>query len=400
MLSVEKAKQAVVENINLLSVENILIDNAYGQILAEDIYSPIALPPFNQSAMDGYAFIFNDYKSNLPIKIIAEVAAGDFFKETLKSGEAIRIFTGAPVPMGADCVVMQEKVMVKKDQLQVLDTGLKQHANIRLKGSQIEKAALALQKGTMITPGTIGFIAGMGITNISVIRKPKISLVVTGSELQKPGYLLNDGQIFESNSYTIISAIKSIGLSTESVLFVSDNEHEVNYSIEKSIGPCDVLLLSGGISVGDYDFVERALKKLEVETVFYKVKQKPGKPLFFGKYKSTIIFALPGNPAAVLTCFYEYVYPALKLMQGFTHSCLNEFSQFQLPITANYNKKSGISFFLKGKISGNKVIPLDGQESYILSSFAIADCLIYLPEESENIKSGELVEVHKLPGMF
>lgn len=398
MISVENAKQAVIKNTCLLPVENISIENAYGYVLAGDIYSPLALPPFNQSAMDGYAFIFDDFKSNLQIKIIAEVAAGDFFKETLKSGQAIRIFTGAPVPAGADCIVMQEKVSIEKGCLQIHDPAIKQHANIRPEGSQIEKGALALPEGTVLTAGAIGFIAGMGIASVEVSRKPVVNVIVTGTELQKPGNFLKDGQIYESNSYSLLAALKSIGISTGSVQSVSDNEEEVTAIISNSIDSCDVLLLSGGISVGDYDFVERALKTIGVETIFYKVKQKPGKPLFFGKYKKTLIFALPGNPAAVLCCFYEYVFPALQIMRGFDLAQLKGRSQIQLPIACNYSKKIGLSFFLKGKISDNSVMPLEGQESYILSSFAIADCLIYLPEEIENVAKGELVEVHKLPG--
>lgn len=398
MISVENAKLAVIENTRLLPVENIPIENAYGYVLAEGLYSPLSLPPFNQSAMDGYAFIFDDFKNNLPIKIIAEVAAGNFFKGSLKSGQAIRIFTGAPVPAGADCIVMQEKVTIEKDCLQIHDSTIKQHANIRPEGSQIKKGALALPKGTVLTAGAIGFIAGMGIASVNVTRKPVVNVIVTGTELQKPGNFLKGGQIYESNSYSILAALKSIGISTANVQSVPDNEEEVTTIISNSINSCDVLLLSGGISVGDYDFVESALKTIGVQTIFYKVKQKPGKPLFFGKYKNTLIFALPGNPAAVLCCFYEYVFPALQLMRGFDLSHLKGKSQIQLPIACNYSKKSGLSFFLKGKISDNSVIPLEGQESYILSSFAIADCLIYLPEETENVVKGELVEVHKLPG--
>lgn len=394
MLSVEKAKQVVIESVSVLSVENIPIEKAYGYILAEDIYSPLALPPFNQSAMDGYAFIFADLKNKLPLQIIAEVAAGDHYKETLRSGQAIRIFTGAPVPMGADCIVMQEKVRVEKDQLQIFDTTLNHYSNIRLKGSQIEKEELALSKGTMVSAATIGFIAGMGITSINVVRKPKVNVIVTGSELQKPGNPLQEGQIFESNSYSISAALNSMDLSAEKTESVPDNEVEVNAIIARSIESCDVLLLSGGISVGDYDFVERGLKNSNVEPIFYKIKQKPGKPLFFGKYKNTYVFALPGNPAAVLSCFYNYVYPALRKMQGFSTHFLKS---VKLPISTDYPKKSGLSNFLNSKMETNKIIPLEGQASYILRSYAIADSIIYLPEESENLKVGELVEVFLLP---
>lgn len=394
MLSVEKAKQAVIENVSLLSVENIPIEKAYGYVLAEDIYSPLALPPFNQSAMDGYAFIFDDLKNKLPLKIIAEVAAGAYYKDTLRSGQAIRIFTGASVPMGADCIVMQEKVRIEKDLLQILDTTLSQYSNIRPKGSQINKAELALATGTRITAAAVGFISGMGISTIAVIRKPKVNIIVTGSELQKPGNPLREGQIFESNSYSISAALNSMDLSAEKTESVSDNEAEVNAIIARSIETCDVLLLSGGISVGDYDFVERGLKNSTVEPIFYKVKQKPGKPLFFGKYKNTCVFALPGNPAAVLSCFYNYVYPALRKMQGFSSHFLKSVI---LPISTDYPKKSGLSNFLNAKMDNDKILPLEGQASYILRSYAIADSIIYLPEESENLKAGELVEVFLLP---
>lgn len=394
MLSVEKAKQAVLENVSELSVENSSIEKTYGSVLAENIYSPLALPPFNQSAMDGYAFIFEDLKNNVPIKIIAEVAAGSFFKETLKSGEAIRIFTGAAVPKGADCIVMQEKVIIENNYLQIIDTALSIHSNIRPKGSQIEKQELALPKGTKMTAAAIGFIAGMGITTLNVIRKPKVNVIVTGSELQKPGSQLKEGHIFESNSYSIIAALNSMNLFAENILSVSDNEDEVTALIARSIETCDVLLLSGGISVGDYDFVERGLKKLNVEPVFYKVKQKPGKPLFFGKHKNTLVFALPGNPAAVLSCFYNYVYPALRKIQGFSDYFLKS---IHLPLSTDYPKKSGLSNFLNAKIDNDKILPLEGQASYLLRSYAIADSLIYLPEESENLKAGQLVEVFLLP---
>lgn len=394
MISVNEAKQAVIDNSTLLSFECVPVEKAYDKALAEDIFSPLSLPPFNQSAMDGYAFIFDDLKNKKQIKIIGEVAAGDSYKNTLRPGEAIRIFTGAPVPIGADCIVMQEKTTVEKDHLQIFDTGLTKNTNIRQKGSQIEKGELALTKGTRITAAAMGFVTGMGITTVKVVRQPKVNVIVTGSELQKLGNPLKEGQIYESNSYSIIAALNSMQLFANSTESVSDNEEDVIRVIKKSIDSCDVLLLSGGISVGDYDFVESALKKLEVQTIFYKVKQKPGKPLFFGKYKNALIFALPGNPAAVLSCFYNYVYPALRKMQGYSQYFLKS---VKIPIATEYPKRSGLANFLNAQLNEESVCPLEGQASYILRSYAIADCIIYLPEESENVKKGNLVEVFLLP---
>lgn len=394
MISVEEAKSAILENSDLLTVQKLSIEKCFGYVLANDIFAPIHLPPFNQSAMDGYAFVFNDTFNNTPIEIIGEVAAGKEVSFRLNAGQAVRIFTGAKVPDGADCVVMQEKVLVNGTRLVINDKGLKVGSNIRETGSQINIGSLALKKGTVLTPGAVGYISGMGISSVSVFRKPRVSIIVTGSELQKPGNRLEDGQIYESNSFALLSALNSIFIEPIHIESVSDNESEVFKVIEKAIKDSDIVLLSGGISVGDYDFVGKSLGKMNVENIFYKIKQKPGKPLYFGKKEKVLIFALPGNPAAVLSCFYNYVYPSLRKIQGFSSFFLKS---LKLPISSNYHKKSGLSNFLKSRIENNSVIPLEGQESYILSSFAVADSMIYLNEESENIEKGDLVEVFLLP---
>lgn len=394
MISVEEAKSKILKLSEQLSVEELSIEECNGYVLAKDIFAPIHLPPFNQSAMDGFAFVFNDLVSNTPINIVGEVAAGKEVSGVFKSGQAVRIFTGAKVPAGFDCVVMQEKVNILASQLVITDKELKVDSNIRLAGSQIEQGALALKMGTVLSPGAVGYLSGMGIRSVPVFRKPKVSVIVTGSELQKPGNELEGAQIFESNSYTLIAALNSIFIKPLSIESVEDNEVEISRIIENAICQSDVVLISGGISVGDYDFVGKTLEKLNVKNIFYKIKQKPGKPLFFGKKENVLIFALPGNPAAVLSCFYNYVYPSLRALQGFSTTFLKS---VLLPISCNYHKKKGLSNFLKSKTSTNEVIPLDGQESYILSSFALADSMIYLPEESENIKKNDLVEVFMLP---
>jgi len=397
MISVEKAKKLILKNANSLLISDVDIIDSLGSIIQENIISPINLPPFNQSAMDGYAILFSDYINKRKIKIEGEIPAGKSFRKKLISGQAVRIFTGAPVPIGSDTVIMQEKTKTENGFLIVDDPFLKKGANIRKTGSQIKKGAVALQKNTIITPGGIGYIAAMGITSVKIMPKPRITVIVTGSELKKPGNKLNDGQIYESNSFAIVAVLNSIGLKANNVFSIKDNEKEVFQTIKMAMNNSDLVLITGGISVGDYDFTGKSLLNLGVENIFYKIKQKPGKPLFFGKNKNTLVFGLPGNPAAVLSCFYEYVFPAIKLMQGFKNTFL---TKIHLPIATDYSKKKGLSLFLKGKISKNSVIPLEGQESFILSSFAIADCLIYLPEESESIKTGELVEVHLLPGIM
>ncbi|MCG3165351.1 MAG: Molybdopterin molybdenumtransferase [Bacteroidia bacterium] len=396
MISVEQAKDLIVENVKPLNSLLLPLSEAFGSVLSENVISPVDLPLFNQSAMDGYTFRFSDYTKKIRINIVGEVAAGDTLTKKLKSGEALRVFTGAMVPEGADTVVMQEKIKVLDDVLCIEDEQLKQGSNVRKKGEQIKKRKIALTKGSALTAGAIGYLAAMGITSVKVISKPKVAVITTGSELIEPGNKLKVGQIFESNSFALEAALHSVHITAVKSFSASDNEQKIYNTLKRCIHNYDLVLITGGISVGDYDFVGKTLKKLGVKNIFYKIKQKPGKPLFFGKSGKTIVFALPGNPAAVLSCFYEYVFPAIQIMQGRKDPFLK---RVQLPITKDYAKKKGLSFFLKGKISGETVIPLEGQESFVLSSFAIADCLIYLPEEFENIKAGELVEVHLLPSM-
>lgn len=395
MISVGKAKKLIQKNSGALPLSDVKIADSLGCFLGEDILSPLNLPPFDQSAMDGYAIVFSDYTGKSKIKISGEIQAGKYYKGKLKAGQAVRIFTGAPLPMGADTVVMQEKISLADGYLIIDDALLKRGANIRKAGSQVKKGSIALPERTIITPGGIGYLAAMGITSVKVTPKPSVSVIVTGSELKKPGNSLSPGQIYESNSYAVEAALQSINLKVKNRFLVKDIQKEVYNTIRKAIKTSDIVLITGGISVGDYDFTGRSLEKFGVKNIFYKIKQKPGKPLFFGKHGKTLIFGLPGNPAAVLSCFYEYVYPAIRSIQGFKNIFL---PQIQLPISTDYPKKKGLSFFLKSKILNNSVIPLERQESFILSSFAIADSLIYLPEECENIKRGEMVEVHRLPG--
>ena len=394
MISVQRALKLIVANTTVLDSEFVDIGDSVGSILSDNILAPISLPPFDQSAMDGYAIQFSDYIFKKKIEVIGEVAAGDLFHGKIISGQAIRIFTGAPIPDGADTVVMQEKIAIEKGNLIIKDFALKRGNNIRKTGSQIKKDKIAFSKGMIITPGGVGYMAGLGISSVNVISKPRITIVVTGSELRRPGEALSKGKIYESNSCALSAALYSMGLKAGNIIFVNDDKIKTFNALKKAVKNSDMVVLTGGVSVGEYDFVGKAISQLRAENIFYKIKQKPGKPLFFAKYNKTLIFGMPGNPAATLSCFYEYVYPAIRIMCGHKDIYLKK---VLLPIAEHYSKKKGLSFFLKAKILDNTVIPLEGQESYILSSFALADSLIYLPEESESIKKGEIVEVHKLP---
>jgi molybdopterin molybdotransferase len=395
MITVEEAKAILLTTVFPLSGKiKIKVSNALGYALAEDIHATVNLPPFNQSNVDGYAVNFSSLQKNT-WNVIAEIKAGDNPTLKLKEGEAARIFTGAVVPEGSDVIIMQEKISKEKHTIHYAEgTALKKGEQIRIAGSQIKKGELALKKGTTLTPSTISFLSALGIAEILAFNKPNIKLIITGNELQLVGTVLETGKIYESNSAALQSAILAMGLSIEKVFFVKDNKKSLETAVAKALKNTDVLLLSGGISVGDYDFVKEVLQENNTETLFYKVAQKPGKPLFFGKNKNTSIFGLPGNPASALTCFYEYVYPALRKMQGRENISLNT---LQLPALKDISKKKGLAHFLKAKVKDNKVESLEGQESFIMKSFAEANAFIYLPLEKETIKAGEIVEVHLLP---
>jgi len=391
MITVQEAKNRVIENIHPLKMIILNVPDALTYYLAEDLVAPVSIPLFNQSAMDGYAFKFEDVYQ--PLVVVDEIPAGDTRMIATKNGEAVRIFTGSKVPDTCDTVVMQELVELIDGKLVIKDEGLKLSGNLRLKGNQVQKGSIALKKGTQINAGAVGFLSALGLTQIKVHQKPKVAIIATGSELIKPGKELLDGQIYESNTFMLEAALKGMHIQP-TIFVVKDNQQETEKIIKEALNNNDLLLLSGGISVGDYDFVERALDKNGVKLLFYKIKQKPGKPLYFGKTDKVTVFALPGNPAAALSCFYEYVSIAIKVIMG---SLQPELSKLTLPIDRTYYKKAGRANFLKGLTDFKTVTPLEGQSSDALQSFSLANCLIFISEETTTIEEGELVEVHLLP---
>lgn len=391
MISVKEAQEKIFSTVSSSETEVRKINDAFGFVLSKNLYSPLNLPPFDQSAMDGYAIIAKDVFAGNTIFVFGESAAGKSFLKSISGGQAIRIFTGAEIPRGADAVVMQEKVSLQNNFLTIGDENLKPGLNIRKRGSQIKKGALALKRGTTLTPAAIGFIASMGIKKVSVFKKPRISIIVTGNELQKAGTKLSKGNIFESNAVTIESVLTQSGIEKAKTYFARDDENQTMKIFLSALKNSDIILFTGGISVGDYDYVGTVLKKEKVKEIFYKVKQKPGKPLYFGTKNKKYIFGLPGNPASVLTCFYEYVLPAIKIFSGQENIFLRT---IRLPLTKDISKKRGLTHFLKAVTDFRTVNPLDGQESYIMRSYAKANCLIFFQEEKERFLEGEMVEVH------
>ena len=373
--------------------ETKIVREALGYVLSHDVRSSLNMPPFRQSAMDGYALCLHEDDN---YKIIGEVKAGDANNPVLKKGEAVRIFTGAPVPDSANAVIMQEKVTVQHKDLTLL-AKMSINQNIRALGEQVKQGEIALKKGTQITPAAIGFLSSLGIQEVSVVKKPSIAIVVTGNELAQVGDTLEYGQVYESNAIMLTTVLNGLGFTDNSSYKVADNYADTVALLKQVINKHDAVLISGGISVGDYDFVGRALQELNVTSHFYKVKQKPGKPLFFGTKNETLVFALPGNPGAALTCFYVYVYTALQRWAGnknFATTTTTAISQ------TPFVKKGDRAQFLKAIYTANKVQILDGQNSSMLHTFSLANALVFVAQDCETININDQVDVILLPLTF
>lgn len=391
MISVTEAQTKLLKAVIPIQDKiRVKVAEASGFVLAESVFSPLHLPPFNQSNVDGYSL------SNLASEsweVVAEIKAGDAPELVLQAGQAVRIFTGAMLPQGTDAIVMQEHTERQGNKLR-LNIEPKPGEHIRKQASQLKKGDLALEKGSKLNPAALGFLQMLGITEISVYRKPKIALIITGNELQTPGSDLQTGMVYESNAVMLCAALENLTLQADKIYYVKDDKQHLSEAVKQSLAEVDVLLLSGGISVGDYDFVYEVLQEVQAETLFYKVAQKPGKPLYAGKLDEKMIFALPGNPSSALNCFYEYVYPVLNALSGKEKLHLKHEIR---KITQDYSKKTGLAHFLKASCTAEEVTVLEAQESFMMKSFAKANCFIFLREDITQVKAGDEVEIHLLP---
>ncbi len=394
MISVSEAKELIKKSINPIPARYLPIPDTTGCILVENVYSHYDAPAFRQSSMDGYAFIYDDLINNTEIKVIDAVAAGDTRSVALSSGMAARIFTGAPVPDGADTVVMQEKVKINNTVLTIEDHQINKGTNVREKGAELKQGSMVIEKGKEIKTRTIGFLAGLGIAQVKVHPAPSIAVIITGNELQAPGTPLEHGKVYESNSFTLTAVLKSLGIENVLIFYALDNLDEVTKKIGEALEQVDMLLLTGGVSVGDYDFVVQAATKNGVNQLFHKIAQKPGKPVFLGMKEDKVILGLPGNPGSVLTCFYEYAELIISRLMHKPSAILYKTAL----LNQNYKINRSLTHFLKGYVNGNGVEILDAQESFRLKSFAEANCLIVLPPGKEQYYAGDEVEIHLLPG--
>jgi molybdopterin molybdotransferase len=401
MISVQEAKSLIQEQVVPMPLHLMPLAMAAGATLGADVYAKIDIPAFEQSSMDGYAIRFDERL--LPLAINGEMQAGADHQFTLLPENASRIFTGAPLPQGADTVVMQEKVEINNGILTILDDQLSLGLNVRKKGAEAAAGTLAMQKGCKLTPAALGFLAGIGVTEVEVCLTPSVAIIVTGKELKKPGAELAFGQVYESNSYSLTAALELAQVTKINYYSADDKLDELTAVLKEALSVNDVVLLTGGVSVGDYDFVLRAAEASEVKQIFHKVKQKPGKPLYFGKTSKQIVFGLPGNPSSVLSCFYQYVLPALEKMIDYRSNSSAEgqpsgsLKTQEAVLTHECTKSAGLTHFLKAQFNDGNVTPLSAQESFRMSSFAQANCMIELPEAETVFAAGSKVKVYIFP---
>ncbi len=391
MITIQEALSIVKDNSKpLLKETTKKVEKAGGYLLCQDVVSPIHMPPFRQSAMDGYALCVHD---SVEYTLVGEVKAGDDIEPELLPGQAVRIFTGAAVPDSASVVIMQEKVTVKGEVILIEDT-ISVGKNIRPLGEQVQKGGLALKKGTKLTPAAIGYLISLGITEVPVYKKPSIAIVSTGNELVQAGQHLPKGKIYESNSKMLLSTLYSLKFYDVEIHTIVDDYEQTKSKLSTIINSSDLVIVTGGVSVGDYDFVGKSLRELAVQELFYKVKQKPGKPLFYGKKEETHIFGLPGNPAAALSCFYLYVYMVLQKMMN---RAVVELPRVKAKATNTFIKRGDRPQFLKAIYKEGNITLLEGQSSAMLQTFALSNALVFVPLEVSSVNVNDELETILLP---
>ena len=399
-IKVDEARKIILEKIEVQGTEKVPISEALGRILSEDIVARRNNPPMDNSAMDGYALIANDIQSATPetpvtLDIIEDLAAGYSPEMVVKPGQAVRIMTGAPIPEGADAVIMQEDTERNGNRVQVKDKA-ENRENIRDAGEDVREGETVIKKGADLLPAHIGMMAVVGRSSVLVGRRPSVAILSTGDEIKDLDDPLSGPCIYNSNGYMLAAQIKSAGGIPSYLGIARDNEEDLMEKFKWAL-QCDMVVSSGGVSVGDYDLVKASLKKMGQEMMFWKVAMKPGKPLAFGRIGETPIFGLPGNPVSSFVSFEQFVRPSLKKALGcsdLSHKTV------KAKLTRTIKKKPGRLHFLSAVVSWTEgeytVTPAGEQGSGILKSAANANSLLIFPLEADEIKQGQEVAVQLL----
>lgn len=402
-LTVEQARARMCDSVKIIrGFERVAIRDGLSRILAKDVISPINVPPYDNSAMDGYAVRSADLPDSgeVTLKLSGQSFAGTPFDGEMKAGETIRIMTGAKLPEGADSVIMQEQVQRDGDVI-TISSGHKPGQNVRYIGEDIQQDGPALTAGKKLGPAEIGLLASLGIPEVTVKRKLRVAFFSTGDELRAVGEPLGEGQIYDSNRYTLYGMLTQLGVELIDMGVIPDDRQQIENAFSTAANLADAVITSGGVSVGEADYVKETLDKLG-EINFWKVNMKPGKPLAFGKVDEAVFIGLPGNPVSVMVTFYQFALPALRRMQGQNGI---EPVIVKVPCKSMLKKRPGRTDFQRGILSRdeNGELLVDGsgmQGSHILSGMSKANCLIILPAESGNIDAGSLVDVQPFAGLI
>ncbi|HHK8564566.1 TPA: bifunctional molybdopterin-guanine dinucleotide biosynthesis adaptor protein MobB/molybdopterin molybdotransferase MoeA [Vibrio parahaemolyticus] len=398
-LSVVQGQEKILSLVNTVSeIEACKIENAYGRVLAEHIVSPVNVPQYTNSAMDGYAIRSDDVDRD-SYQVVAEVMAGHAYDQPLEVGQAVKIMTGAPTPRNGDTVVMREQAIQEGDKVTFNGANIKAGQNVRQAGEDLAIGSDVFTAGTRLASPEMGMIASLGFGEANVFRKLKVAVFSTGDEVQAPGTEQKANSIYDSNRFTIMGMLEKLGCEILDFGILEDNEQLMIEALENASAQADVVMTSGGVSVGDADYIKLALDKLG-QIDFWRINMRPGRPLAFGQINNKPFFGLPGNPVAVMVSFINFVEPALRKMQG---------EQGWKPLkvnaiaTENLRSRQGRTEFSRGIYeldnTGRLTVRTTGKQgSGILRSMSEANCLIEISPAIDTVKAGESVTIIPLQG--
>ncbi|WP_434632890.1 bifunctional molybdopterin-guanine dinucleotide biosynthesis adaptor protein MobB/molybdopterin molybdotransferase MoeA [Vibrio sp. SCSIO 43086] len=398
-LSVVQGQEKILSLVNTVSeIEACKIENAYGRVLAEHIISPVNVPQYTNSAMDGYAIRSDDVDRD-SYQVVAEVMAGHAYDQPLEVGQAVKIMTGAPTPLNGDTVVMRERASQEGDKVTFNGSNIKAGQNVRQAGEDLAIGSDVFTAGTRLASPEMGMIASLGFSEANVFRKLKVAVFSTGDEVQAPGTEQKANSIYDSNRFTIMGMLEKLGCEILDFGILEDNEQLMIEALENASAQADVVMTSGGVSVGDADYIKLALDKLG-QIDFWRINMRPGRPLAFGQINNKPFFGLPGNPVAVMVSFINFVEPALRKMQG---------EQGWKPLkvnaiaTENLRSRQGRTEFSRGIYeldnTGRLTVRTTGKQgSGILRSMSEANCLIEISPAIDTVKAGESVTIIPLQG--
>lgn len=398
-ISVVQGQERILSLVNTVSeIEACKIENAYGRVLAEHIISPVNVPQYTNSAMDGYAIRGDDVERE-SYQVVAEVMAGHAYDQPLEVGQAVKIMTGAPTPRNGDTVVMREQAIQEGDKVTFNGANIKAGQNVRQAGEDLAIGSDVFTAGTRLASPEMGMIASLGFGEANVFRKLKVAVFSTGDEVQAPGTEQKANSIYDSNRFTIMGMLEKLGCEILDFGILEDNEQLMIEALENASAQADVVMTSGGVSVGDADYIKLALDKLG-QIDFWRINMRPGRPLAFGQINNKPFFGLPGNPVAVMVSFINFVEPALRKMQG--EQGWNPLKVNAIA-TENLRSRQGRTEFSRGVYeldeTGRLTVRTTGKQgSGILRSMSEANCLIEISPAIDTVKAGESVTIIPLQG--